>query len=94
MSEEFQTLCELILQKVPSDGSVVGNQALIAELQHCLPELTEAEYRAAMDSLVGEGMLIEARGGSVSRTRSEGRQQHTLNQCLHPFPSTIKSTLR
>ena len=73
MCIDVQALRELILQLVPGDGSAIGNQALMAELQDYLPELTDAKYRAAKDALVVEGMLMKGRGGSVSRIGSEPR---------------------
>ena len=73
MCIDVQALRELILQLVPGDGSAIGNQALMAELQDYLPELTDAKYHAAKDALVVEGMLMKGRGGSVSRIGSEPR---------------------
>jgi len=69
MSDTVQTLRNLILDLVPVDGSTIGNQALIAELRNHLPDLDDAEYHAAKDALVAEGLLSKGRGrgGSVSR---------------------------
>lgn len=55
MNINFQRLRDLNLQLVPVDGSTIGNQALIAELQNYLAELNGAEYHAAKDALVVEG---------------------------------------
>lgn len=73
MSKTAKTFRDLILQLVPADGSTIGNQALIAELQNYRPELSIDEYHAAKDALVAEGMLVNGRGrgGSISRTGSE-----------------------
>lgn len=64
-----ENLTDLILSLTPEDGSTIGNQALIAELRNHLPDLDEAEYHAAKDALVAEGLLAKGRGrgGSVSR---------------------------
>lgn len=88
MSEDFQALRTLILQLVPNDGSSIGNQALIAELQDYLPELTDAEYHAAKDALVVEGVLLKGRGrgGSVFRTGSEPRVVSAATQ-TRPKPT-------
>lgn len=82
MSIDVQALRELILQLVPGDGSAIGNQALMAELQDYLPELTDAKYHAAKDALVVEGMLMKerGRGGSVSRMGSEPRMASAATQ--------------
>ncbi len=88
MSISVQTLRDLILQLVPADGSTIGNQALIAELQNFLPELSDAEYHAAKDALVVERMLMKGRGrgGSVSRTGSEPRLASAATQ-IRPKPA-------
>lgn len=73
MSDSVQTVRDLILQLVPADGSSIGNQALIAELRNHVPDLDDADYHAAKDGLVAEGLLTKGRGrgGSVSRTNGE-----------------------
>jgi adenine-specific DNA-methyltransferase len=57
----------LILSHVPNDGSAIGNGALISLLREQLPNLSDADYQAARDALVGEGVLAKGRGrgGSV-----------------------------
>lgn len=88
MSKDVQALRELILQLIPDDGSTIGNQALIDELQDYMPGLTDAEYHAAKDALVVEGMLKKGRGrgGSVSRTGSEPRAASAATQ-TRPKPA-------
>lgn len=79
------SLRDLILQAVPSNGSTIGNQALIAELRNRLPDLDDAEYHAAKDALVAERLLTKGRGrgGSVSRTDGEAS--------IAPAPSQTKA---
>lgn len=88
MSKDVEALRELILQLIPDDGSTIGNQALIDELQDYMPGLTDAEYHAAKDTLVVEGMLKKGRGrgGSVSRTGSEPRAASAATQ-TRPKPA-------
>jgi hypothetical protein len=88
MSKDVQALRELILQLVPADGSTIGNQALIADLKNYLPELSDAEYHAAKDALVVEGMLMKGRGrgGSVSLTGREPRLASAATQ-IRPKPA-------
>jgi len=66
-------LTDLILSLTPEDGSTIGNQALLAELRNHLPDLDDAEYHAAKDALVAQGLLAKGRGrgGSVSRADGE-----------------------
>lgn len=57
-----------ILSLVPQDGSTIGNQALIAGIRSHLPDLNEADYYAARDAMIAEGLLVKGkgRGGSVA----------------------------
>lgn len=73
MSDTVQTLRDLILDLVPADGSTIGNQALIAELRKHLPDLDEAEYHAAKEALVAEGLLAKGRGRGGSVFRADGQ---------------------
>lgn len=68
------SLIDLILSLTPEDGSTIGNQALIAELRNHLPDLDDAEYHAAKDALVAEGLLAKGRGRGGSVSRADGRQ--------------------
>jgi len=73
MSDTVQTLRDLILDLVPADGSTIGNQALITELRNHLPDLDDAEYHAAKDALVAEGLLAKGRGRGGSVFRADGQ---------------------
>jgi len=73
MSDTVQTLRDLILDLVPADGSTIGNQALIAELRKHLPDLDEAEYHAAKEALVAEGLLAKGRGRGGAVFRADGQ---------------------
>lgn len=73
MSDTVQTLRDLILDLVPADGSTIGNQALIAALRNQLPDLEDAEYQAAKDALVAEGLLAKGRGRGGSVSRADGK---------------------
>ncbi|MEQ1718159.1 MAG: site-specific DNA-methyltransferase [Hyphomicrobium sp.] len=58
---------DMILAKVPEDGSAIGNMAMLALLREISPGLTEEAYGAAKDGLVAEGLLGKGsgRGGSI-----------------------------
>ena len=90
MSETVQTLRDLILDLVPADGSTIGNRKLIGELRTHLPDLDDAEYHAAKEALVAEGLLAKGRGqgGSVSRADAAQRlassvTAHMIHQAAH-----------
>ena len=53
---------DLILQKVPSDGSTIGNGRLLDELRVITPTLTEQDYWTARDALIDRGVLGKGRG--------------------------------
>ena len=72
MSDTVQTLRDLILDLVPTDGSTIGNQKLITELRNHLPDMDDAEYHAAKDALVAEGLLAKGRGRGGSVSRADG----------------------
>ncbi|QFG38454.1 adenine-specific DNA-methyltransferase [Paracoccus pantotrophus] len=72
MSETVQTLRDLILDLVPADGSTIGNRKLIGELRTHLPDLDDAEYHAAKEALVAEGLLAKGRGQGGSVSRADG----------------------
>ncbi len=59
----------LILERVPADGTAIGNQSLFAALRAEEPQLTESEFREARDVLISQGELARGRGrgGSVFR---------------------------
>jgi adenine-specific DNA-methyltransferase len=58
---------DMILAKVPEDGSAIGNMAMLALLREISPGLTEEDYDAAKEGLVAEGLLGKGRGrgGSI-----------------------------
>lgn len=58
---------DMILAKVPEDGSAIGNMAMLALLREISPGLTEEDYDAAKDGLIAEGLLGRGRGrgGSI-----------------------------
>lgn len=67
---------DLILAKVPEDGSTLGNASLLREVQQALEaegrEYDEEAVHAAREQLIGEGVLGKGRGrgGSVYRKAS------------------------
>ena len=65
-------LTDLILSLTPEDGSTIGNRALIAELRKHLPDLDYAEYHAAKEALVTEGLLAKGRGRGGAVSRADG----------------------
>lgn len=67
-----EAIKSLILDLVPSDGSALGSQSLLAAIQSQAPEVSEADYKAARDRLIAEGLLGKrrGRGESVYRTDS------------------------
>jgi hypothetical protein len=79
MIDSSQDLRELILQLVPDDGSSIGNQALITELREILPEIDDAEYHNAKDTLVAQGILTKGRGRGGSVKRAVGTEFRPRN---------------
>ena len=69
MSLSAGEIKSLIMTLVPEDGSAIGNQSLLSELQKQVREVTEALYQAARDDLIQQGELGRGRGrgGSVFR---------------------------
>ncbi len=67
MAGQDDILREMILDMVPSDGSNIGNLALLTVLQDRAPGISEEAYQVARDALVDEGVLGKGRGrgGSV-----------------------------
>jgi adenine-specific DNA-methyltransferase len=61
------SLRDLVLARIPEDGSAIGNGALIARLREIMPNLKDEDYAAAKDALLDEGILGKGkgRGGSV-----------------------------
>ena len=66
MAERDDILRDMILDVVPSDGSNIGNQALLTVLQDRAPGISEHTYQTARDALVDEGVLGKGRGGVAS----------------------------
>lgn len=67
-----QSLRDQILSAIPTDGTPMGNLALLTllrQLRQSNPDLTEADYHSAKDGLVAEGLVGKGRGrgGSVFR---------------------------
>jgi hypothetical protein len=62
MSDSDQALTQAMLDCVPSDGSTIGNQTLLALLQARLPGLTAEAYQGARDALIADGVLAKGRG--------------------------------
>ena len=67
------SLTDLILALAPEDGSSIGNGAMLALLRERVSSLTEADYHAARDALIDEGILGcgPGRGGTIFRTVEE-----------------------
>ena len=59
----------LILDLLPEDGAAMGNHSLLAVIQTTLPNATQADYAAARDALLAEGIVGKGRGrgGAVYR---------------------------
>lgn len=68
-----QSVRDLILELVPTDGATIGSKALIAALRNHLPDLDDAEYHKVKDQLVREGLLAKGRGQGGSVLRADGR---------------------
>ena len=64
-----ESLTDLILSRVPEDGSSIGNGAMMALLREQVPGLSDEDYFAARDALVDDGLLAKGRGrgGSIMR---------------------------
>lgn len=62
-------ISDLILTLTPEDGSSIGNGAMLALLREQIPELSDDDYVATRDALIGEGVLGRGRGrgGSIFR---------------------------
>jgi len=61
-----------ILERIPADGSTIGNTKLQGLLRDAGLEVSEEDYYAARDALVTEGVLQtgRGRGGSVKRAQA------------------------
>lgn len=73
MNDNGNNLRDLILKLVPPDGSSIGNQSLLSAIQKQTPEITEADYRAAREALLKEGILGKGRGRGGSVYLLDGR---------------------
>ncbi|WP_282029717.1 site-specific DNA-methyltransferase [Paracoccus marcusii] len=62
-------ISHLILTLTPEDGSPIGNGAMLALLREKIPDLSDDDYIATRDALIGEGVLGRGRGrgGSIFR---------------------------
>jgi len=67
LSDHADAIRAIILQLVPSDGSSLGNQALIKFITEQMSDASEDSIRAVRDELIDEGVLAKGkgRGGSV-----------------------------
>lgn len=70
---DLATLSQALLVAVPANGTI-GNQSLFEQLRGQFVELTEAQFWAARDVLIEQGVLVKGRGrgGSVLRTQAAG----------------------
>lgn len=59
-------ISDLILTLTPEDGSSIGNGAMLALLREQIPELSDDDYVATRDALIGEGVLGRGRGRGES----------------------------
>ena len=66
MTGQDDILRDMILGLMPSDGSNIGNQALLTLLQDRAPGVSEEAYQAARDALVHEGVLGKGRTDVVT----------------------------
>ena len=67
---DFDSICQVIINTVPADGSTIGNQSLLEQLRQHYPQLTDDAFWTARDSLIEQGVLAKGRGrgGAVRRT--------------------------
>ena len=86
----FELLSAAILNRVPADGSTIGNQALQARLQKELGDaFSERDYWQARDGLIEQGVLAKGRGrgGSVRLADPQAKRPK-------PEESTVTSPSR
>ncbi len=88
------TLSNLILSLTPEDGSSIGNGAMLALLQEKIPDLPEAQYEAARDALVDEGILAKGKGRGGSIYRAELRLEMQDDPAPKPKGKPRKKTTR
>ncbi|MFP4247633.1 MAG: site-specific DNA-methyltransferase, partial [Halochromatium sp.] len=71
------SLTDLILSLTPEDGSSIGNGAMMALLREQVPGLADADYVAARDALVADGLLTRGRGrgGSIMRVLADAEDE-------------------
>lgn len=83
---------EAILGKVPSDGSTIGNQALLSALEALIEGMTEDDYWRVRDAMIAEGVLAKGRGrgGSVYRAHADGQPPRPTPQASAPKPEIAK----
>lgn len=60
-------LTDLILSLARDDGSAIGNATMMARMREQVPDMTDDDYLAAREILVGAGLLVRGRGrgGSI-----------------------------
>lgn len=65
-------LRELVLQQVPTDGTAIGNKALLEKLAQAGAGIDEDHYQRIREALLAEGLLRSGRGrgGSVMRAQA------------------------
>ncbi|WP_375204243.1 site-specific DNA-methyltransferase [Hyphococcus sp.] len=86
-------LADLILALTPEDGASIGNGALLALLRERLPNVSDADYEAARDRLVDEGVLAKGKGRGGSIYRSDITDLELTTQEIEPAkPAKRKST--
>lgn len=79
MATNLKKLRALLLDRVPADGSSVGNGRLRQLVAEALgAEVDDADYAKARDALVAEGVLArgQGRGGSVRRITASEATAH------------------
>ena len=80
---------QLILQTVPSDGSTIGNGRLLDTLRITAPMITDQDYWATRDDLIDQGVLGKGRGRDgavylISANASGGRTEQSTQMKQSP----------
>ncbi len=91
MKRTSESLRDLILRLVPEDGSTIGNQKLISEIQQHLPDIDDTQYHELKNTLVEAGLLIKGRGrgGSVGRPDTKAGPASKIQQSKTK-PATVQ----
>jgi adenine-specific DNA-methyltransferase len=82
------SLRDRILALIPQDGSTIGNQALITGIRSHLPDLDEADYHAARDAMIAEGVLVKGKGRGGSVALADGKAVPAVSQ-VKPKPAPM-----